>query len=71
MFSEVRPCKTFAEADMLYRRWLKKIGPEVIQFWRSHGWGVPKWLPETLLEQAKILKLQDKKIRVSVCPGLI
>ena len=60
-FSEVRPCKTKAEAQMLWLRWLKEIGPEVYQFWRSFGWRVPKWL-----KLGKVLKLQDKKIRVSL-----
>ena len=64
MFSEVRPAKCKAEADMLYNRWLKKIGPEVIKYWRSHGWVVPEDLPQELKDKAFILKAQDKRIRV-------
>ena len=66
MFSEVRPVKTIAEADMLWRRWQDAIGPEVIQFWRSCGWSPPKGLSERLTNMAMTLKLQDRKIRVSI-----
>ena len=38
LFSEVRPVKSVAEADMLWRQWQQEIGPEVVQFWRSSGW---------------------------------
>ena len=65
MFSEVRPVKSVAEADMLWRRWEEELGPEVIQFWRSCGWIPQKWMSGQLLVQAKVLKAQDRKIRVS------
>ena len=61
LFSEVRPCKRKAEAVMLKKRWEALIGPEVYQYWRSFGWRVPDGL-----EWGKILKLQDKKIRVNI-----
>ena len=57
LFSEVRPCKTKAEAEMLKRRWEEAIGPEVYQYYRSFGWRFPDWL-----EWGKVLKLQDKKM---------
>ena len=46
---------------MLKKRWEALIGPEVYQYWRSFGWRVPD-----NLEWGKILKLQDKKIRVNI-----
>ena len=64
LFSEVRPVKSVAEADMLWRRWQQEIGPEVVQFWRSAGWIPVPELPERVLNMAKTLKLQDRKIRV-------
>ena len=65
LFSEVRPVKSVAEAEFLWQRWLREIGPEVIQFWRSSGWIPIRDLPERILNMAKTLKLQDRKIRVS------
>ena len=65
LFSEVRPVRSVAEAEFLWQRWLREIGPEVIQFWRSSGWIPIRDLPERILNMAKTLKLQDRKIRVS------
>ena len=65
LFSEVRPVKSVAEAEFLWQRWQREIGPEVTQFWRSSGWIPVPELPERVLNMAKTLKLQDRKIRVS------